>query len=337
MLRSNAIKTKMPLKYRYGKNIVPPVADERETQDNELFRTRWPVSEAYRIINDRLCPCGPPVRGYDPLIHPEIPGHLAKLRHGDTEAVLKFAQAYGMLGYRAYIPPERWARGGVIPIGDPLEWIWVHAATLRICLELGHRLKNGKLTAIRKYLQQLHVTPQDREKYGFGEQGEETKTVWPAALIAVQGDFAIEEWGWLGQHAIGHHDDVKALARMACRSLINQNIAGIGWQLYDEGERDRLYLRFKALIEIAYWHVAQNVDRMRLKRCQAPDCRAIFVQKDRRQCFCAAMGGPKRESPCAIRYRVQRLHKRKERHKRADRRAASPDIHGVLAKAGRHC
>jgi hypothetical protein len=289
------------------------------------FATVVGVYEDYHIVDGRLGPASHTrIRHYAPAVHPEIPGELAKLQRGDVEAVLKFARVYGELGYRAFIPHEVWARGGAIPVGDPLLWVWAHAHTLRICLELSYRLEEGDITSLRSYVRSLHVTQADLEVWEswLGGPADDrhwaSPDTWPTAVVAKRGEITHYQWGWLGwgSHDPLHYDDVKALARRIRRSLINANIAGIRRVLLDDGRNDRLFWEFRALIEMAYWHVAQAVDGKHMKRCEAEDCGAHFVQTDSRQRFCPPMFGQKGESRCAVRHRVQKHREKASRQQR---------------------
>jgi hypothetical protein len=63
---------------------------------------------------------------YSPMMHPEIPGGLAKLRRGDEAGVLELAKTYGSPCFSGLAAAAR--RCG----GNPLPWIWAHAETLNI-------------------------------------------------------------------------------------------------------------------------------------------------------------------------------------------------------------
>jgi hypothetical protein len=266
------------------------------------------------------------VRRYAPALYSEIPGELAKLERGDVDAVLKFARAYGSLGYTAFTPLAVLAQGGGIPIGDPLLWIWAHADTVQICLEISYRLQEGDAASLRTYLQSLRITDQDiddrcdtsykealharpaRERWWEGENNG------LSAVVAKQGRISLIRWECHGsprglQRA--SDEDVRDLARYIRRSLINDNIVGIHRALLSDGRKDRLFWQFKALIEMAYWHVANAVDGRHFKRCEADDCTALFVQTDSRQRFCPRPFGQKQESLCAIRHRVHK-HRQKD-------------------------
>ena len=70
-------------------------------------------------------------RHYHPLEIQALSGELAALHEGDTEAVLKFAHNYGLLGYGFLKEPLQ-----EITESEPLSWIWAHAETARRVLRL---------------------------------------------------------------------------------------------------------------------------------------------------------------------------------------------------------
>jgi hypothetical protein len=277
------------------------------------FATFVGVYEDYDIFEGRLEPKSHTlVRRYAPALYPEIPGELAKLQRGDVDAVLKFARVYGGLGFRAFIPYKVWARGGAIRVGDPLPWIWAHARTVWMCLELSNLLQEGDVVSLRTYLQSLRLTDQDKEEWGgtdASEPGWERKNKPPIALVATRGKMTLKGWVW----SVTCNEDVKNLAREIRRSLINDNIVGIHRTLLDDGKKDGLFWEFEALIEMAYWHVANTVDGRRFKRCEADDCGSIFIQTDPRQRFCPLMFGQRGESRCAVRHRVHKLRQKDPR------------------------
>jgi hypothetical protein len=271
------------------------------------FRTFWNVFEDYEIFEGRLCYHGRATHHYAPTLHPEIPSEIAKLQRDDEEGVLKFARLYGNLGWNNLIPRERYARGGAIPLGDPLQWVWAHADTLNICQEITYRLQEGDIASLRGYLHSLRVTHPNGQVTDLGWG---TGDTWAAAIVAERGEERVGQRGILNQdHLLD--EDVKGLARFIRRFLINENISGIHRALFDEGTKDRLFWEFQALIEIAYWHMATSVHGRRFKHCEADDCGALFAQTDQRQRFCPPRFGQKQESRCAVRHRVHK-HRQKD-------------------------
>jgi hypothetical protein len=99
---------------------------------------------------------------------------------------------------------------------------------------------------------------------------------------------------------------LRSLAANMLRAIVNANITQLhpvlAWST--EHEAFRQYFRFTALIEVAYWHLANALQGGRVMRCARPGCRGIFIQTDRRQRFCPP--GTNGESPCALLVRQQK-------------------------------
>ena len=70
-------------------------------------------------------------RFYDPLNIQALPLELAGLHEGDRAGVLQFTHNYGLLGY-GNLKGDLQEPGE----GEPLEWIWAHAETVRRVLKL---------------------------------------------------------------------------------------------------------------------------------------------------------------------------------------------------------
>jgi hypothetical protein len=142
----------------------------------------------------------------------------------------------------------------------------------------------------------------------------EREEIRPSAVVAKQGRIMLIEWEFCGSPRglqLASKEAVMALARLIRRSLIDDNIEGIHRALLSDERKDHLFWQFKALIEMAYWHVANAVDARQFKRCEADDCTAIFIQTDSRQRFCPPPFGQKQDSRCAIRHRVHK-HRQKD-------------------------
>ncbi len=72
-------------------------SDEIQPSWAQGFTHGWEVAEEYEITGGVLRGKGPSRRMYFPMMHPEIPGEVAKLRREDEAGVLEFARAYGSL------------------------------------------------------------------------------------------------------------------------------------------------------------------------------------------------------------------------------------------------
>jgi CGNR zinc finger len=253
--------------------------EELEPSRAQGFAMLWAVFGDYEITDGVLRRAHDEmVRCYAPLTHREIPGELSKLKRGDEAAVIRFAKLYGPLGYAMLVPT------GENPGGDPVEWIWAHAETLAICSHLTHLLQEDQTEKVKPY---LHSLPS-----------------WPIIVRAMKGTVSP-----LGI-AYDEKDSVQ-LAHLVRRNLINANIDGIYPQPAEDGGKDRIVFRFRALIEVAYWHLANAIVTGHVKRCESPDCGALFVQTDPRERYCPPRFR-QRESSCAVRARVRRFRERNE-------------------------
>jgi hypothetical protein len=113
---------------------------------------------------------------------------------------------------------------------------------------------------------------------------------------------------------IGYEEkDRASLARLVCRDLINPNIDGIYRGLQGHGKNERSFFHFSALIEAAYWQLADIVEGGRVVRCD--ECGALFPQTREGQRYCPPQFRQK-ESPCAQRARVRRYNQRHGRQRR---------------------
>lgn len=185
---------------------------------------------------------------------------------------------------------ERWG-------GDPVDWVWMHAETIRICLDLTELLQEDQLEKVLPYLRS--VAPPEEEKRRLH--------LLPSSLLI---QFAAK--GRTDTLEIAYQEkDSALLARLVCRDLINPNIDGIHRGLQEHGMNHRSFFQFSALIEAAYWRLADIVEGARLTgrviRCK--ECRALFSQQRRGQVYCPAPFG-REESPCAVRARVRKTRQR---------------------------
>jgi hypothetical protein len=102
-------------------------------------------------------------------------------------------------------------------------------------------------------------------------------------------------------------------ARAVRRALINPNIRGIHRAIgVDDSGKERSIFTYSALVEAAYWHLANAVDGGIVKRCERSGCGALFIQTHGKQRHCPPRwnhreGARKQESPCALSARQTKL------------------------------
>jgi hypothetical protein len=242
----------------------------------EYGYVRYWAHENYSIRDGRLWPQGAQARWYTPMMHPELPHEIAKLRPGDTKAVLRFARWFGLLGY--------WHLTGQDE-GEPLPWIWLHTRTINTCFELTHLLHQDDEAALTAYLATL------TEPLAMGIRQ------WP-------GQRKFED---VRQYAPHPGLSPTANAKQLRRDIVNGNTGPITRFLLETNDHvERLYFRLDGVLRMAYWHLGTFclAGARPLVRCEDPKCQAWFAQKEPRQRFCPPLGGA-RESRCSARLRMR--------------------------------
>jgi hypothetical protein len=274
--------------------------EELELNRRLMFSRLWVVRERYEVVNGVLVASGKAKRVYAPAVHPELPGEIAKLRREDPEALVRFAEMYGALGYESLASLEK-RRGG-----DPLPWVWAHARQLHRCLALARALQRRDSRPIYALLDEL---------------GKEREEVHGAQIKRVIRSFGPQFKG-----------DERAAVREILSALITKNLARVGLRLTNVakavgelgagsvGSRHaapafRLFLAFDALIEVAYLYLANTLAGGRIQRCASPRCGAFFVQTDARQRYCPSFPFST-ESACALRERQIAFQERNRKMKR---------------------
>jgi hypothetical protein len=233
------------------------------------------------------------------------------------------------LGYQKLLPP---ALGLWKPIGDPLLWIWVHAETIQFCLKISELLQDDDLDTLKDLIRTQYVTPKDIEELCEPGQVEELKDTLRIAqsgaggvgrkffstMLVAERDKIRLAWGDLpNKKECSDVESMNYLARSFRNRVINANIQGMVRALSVNKRptiHDRSYWGFTALIETAYWHLADIVDGGKVKRCE--DCHGLFIQRDKRQRYCPPPYNPqspkRRHSLCGTRKRVKELRLRRE-------------------------
>jgi hypothetical protein len=248
---------------------------------------------------------------------------IAKLHRGKDADIIKFASAYGPLGYHRLVGIE-----DVIE-GDPIPWVLMHSRTLDFVLRAVNMLSQNESEDYDGLLPLLTpepdnplihkpwvkwVAPKRKDHPVFSDRHDwESHVAWPI-VIACRGSIEAHRWMFAGPRWTK-----RDMMRLVVRYIVNANISGIVHALApDEQDHDQLAMQFSALIEVAYWHVAKTISRGRVAKCAEPRCGAVFIQEDARQRFCPPTGSQQHESQCAIRARVaehRRLKKEAESEK----------------------
>lgn len=288
--RGKARKTPIVPPNRQGAALAMPSSGELRRSEGAGFRNGWSVYSEYRIETREgqriLVAVGRIERFYAPAIEDALVKSFRLVR--DEKSLLEFAHRYGQLGHWAVVEPEK--RLG----GDPVAWVLAHAAQVRAVynlLDIIRDARNGKWepSQLRKPVGQaagmagVHLPGERRT----GRERRFFDTVhWPENPIRT--------------------------AYEVVASLINPQIRGIYYELASDEEIPGLFLHFRALVEMLYWHLAQEL-KGEWRRCKRPDCPVWFpVDKLRR--------GPKRKY-CRMRC--------KETDKKRRKRASEKEIKGV--------
>lgn len=235
-------------------------------------------------------------RIYFPAAVPAIVGELAKLQPGDKAGVLNFVSTYGLLGFDKLVKPKPG-----IPNGDPLWWLWLHAKSVRLCLELTKALDENDDVGIQRLLD-----IQENGKFEF-----------PTVAVRERKD-----GGWKSRA-----DDVQAEARNIRAVIINANIKEISRAIETDAASGKIISTFKfsALAELLYWHLADAcVSGQGVRRCKRPGCSGIFIAPNAKQQYCPRRWGEKGKSTCSgqnkqRKWRSNPENRKKERERNKER------------------
>lgn len=267
-------------------------------QPSEKLLLRWPVFPEYEVSEKWVRVKGHlKVTETTPFCVPaemmELPAEIAKLERGNTKAVLDFTRRYGLLGFF-----ELSAEDSDAQYGDPLSWIWRHAETLGLCMRLKHLLDNDDVDGIHRALasfpQALNSSLLPAPLIRYSERAKSRRTwFFPVGNEESQ------------CRNLTRLDILRDLAGSILCHVINANIAFIhpliGWGQLPFQFQKRFFA--VSLIEQAYWHVANAlVAHQPLTQCK--QCGHYFIQTHRARSFCPT--GTKKESPCAILFRVRK-------------------------------
>ncbi len=252
------------------------------------FKTTWERHQDYKIQDDNLIGIGPS-RTYAPMVRKELPSEIAKLTTGDEKSVIKFAKDYEGFGHSQLSMPSN-GYSTSESILDPLDWIWAHSRNIKFCLELPEYLKSKDENKLYDFLN-IHLGQKQTNWY-WSETAYRDKVITKRWKLSSCGNSLID------------------LARYIRMEIINKNIVGIRREFQDVDGLDQDYFAFSALIEVAYWQIADTIkENQEIIRCE--ECGASFVKTHTRQKFCP----PKfrqTESACATRFRVRKCREKKK-------------------------
>jgi len=244
---------------------------------------------------------------YDPFQRISLPNALARVK--DERSAVRFARAYGLLGYADFLNFQ-WQDLTLVdrrrmfddPLldegqlkellrslddyGDPMPWLLAQARSVRLAMELIEAIGRKEFKAVRDVVLR-HTLP---------HVGSDQKSR-PQLLVA--GGPSVK-WFAPGRGLL--HPDMEAMrARSAAyliEELVNPNVASLRWQLFTPAYRGpneleiELGFEHRALFEVVWWHVANAAfgrrPGTRVRLCELETCRAPFIVTDERQRFCPA-------------------------------------------------
>jgi len=225
-----------------------------------------------------------------------LPSDLARVaRAPGREAGVSFYAAWGLLGRtelegsprRVY---EHESRRWVLKSGDPLSWAFDHAGNVAMALRL-----IGGARQPRSMVKDLEWVA-DRQAAGRFSVPTTAKP-WATQVQLDVGK---------SLRKVGPAETGRALLA----ELLNPNLGTIRRVIDPSAGRSRV--DFVALVQVAYWVLAEAADGHNVRPCAA--CPVLFVAHDERQTYCPPPPGV-RESRCG------RVYRERERRKAESRRA----------------
>jgi hypothetical protein len=246
--------------------------------------------------------------------HHELPFELAKVRRNDESATLEFVSKWGLLGFDRLIS----GAGLKHRLGDPLDFIWWHAETIRNVLRIYEALKSEEFLKLRQVLDEVSplasplVQPSVPGPYeprtNFTGDPLFERTFTGITLV----EFKEERSTTLGEE---DHESDTYFALSVIDKFIHGNISGIQPMMYMKGmfrqdlrplDQIALGFTFTSLIEGIWWHLARYVtDQRDIAICKY--CGHYFERTDKRQQFCPPPPEHRDEVAGSIRRRAQSL------------------------------
>jgi hypothetical protein len=222
---------------------------------------QWEVAERYVVRDGMIIPSGrlDHRRYYYPILINDLPLHLAEVE--DEASALEFVHQWGMLGRSELYAHD--VRGDMdrllnYPYGDPLEWVYAHAETVRMLRNLVVFRDERKLDQIAAYLKEMKKTHR-AIPYGAGH---EIRFLPMPILDAIE------------RHAMHVSADV-------IQNLLSPNTCylELAAAANDVGELEYLF-HFNALLPVIYGHVLDAaVGRIQYYQCQHRNCQRWNVLK----------------------------------------------------------
>lgn len=243
---------------------------------------------------------------YAPFDDADLPNAAAKIV--DERSALRFARAYGLLGYSGLLGADMleadqlgggplWDRLTELDGGDPLEWVIAQSQCLRFALEIVAALQ-GEGDPLEEVLARHRSDSTGSEQF------------YPAVLrlrpvtCRLDRDAAPED-----------------VAASLLKEMTSSNTRGVKDALVVNRPTPSGFQRRReadALVEAIWWHVGQWAADGVVRLCDLRSCRTPFLVTDQRQRFCPGetIIDPKTGEARPSRSRCAALHqKRRQRQK----------------------
>jgi hypothetical protein len=337
----------MPISYSQLTRLLPDrpnqevVGERRESWQRAMTETRWPVASVYEVIrNDE----GEDVvrgygvsRDYYPMSYPTMPFELARVDFGDKDSALDFVHARGLLGFKMLLPESDRGQGGWYD-DDPLEFIWVHAVTVRHVLKLYEALRQNEPSKLADAMKAV-AEPTHFPDYGEDVPDHVRGAPWwanadgitifnPRYWVPAFGDVAADP-------PVGYSPE--EIAAETISDFISSNLSGIqstvlvrdpAWKYGADGATDppasmlSSVNLFDSLVQAVWWHLANFVTGGKdIAKCN--ECGDYFARTDKRQEFCPRPEWQVQEVKMRIRQRAVSVcgtrHRTRENRKKRDR------------------
>jgi hypothetical protein len=225
---------------------------------------------------DVLVPRGKRIARYDPNAEAGLLGALLDIAQNKLKPV-EFADQFGLLGYNYIVPREN-----VCKDGDPLNWFLAQARTVQVAAELIGRLGEAQESdGGRRFLAEYLKDEIGDGPYSLGGRVTEIRFQQSSRSPIL-------------------------VANGILRYLLNANLGETGRRIQIVASGPRTVFTFRALIEVIYWQLADQIGKDAIRRCA--ECGRIFTGANSRIRFCPPASG-QTISPCKSRFNVRRHRK----------------------------
>lgn len=262
----------------------------KERRDQAEKRTYFPVGSPELFTDFVNLGKSLPEKAY--LLETEL---VQSMRISHKEAVLSFARQWGLLGYDSLVDkPQR--RGG-----DPLDFVLLQIVRVKVVCQWFDDIKSGR-------------QPSDTESYYKGKAavGDIMRHILGFVNSGLKGlEIGIRPF-FTGYESFLELDFMPATEEDYGLPSSSLDFAPGMEFIGPIPQGFRVELKYRALLNIIYWHLANYVARERdWGRCL--ECGSFFERTDPRQQFCPPNKYGKRpQSQCAVRHRVRKARGKKQ-------------------------